>query len=477
MPEKSITDKLQELFVLFESGALTKEEYEKLKVQTIEALKNQQIDYPNIGGTNSPGKGKTVEAQTNEKSDPRKDIKPENPAEIHLNPERKGRIFKYLTVLVLLLVIISGVALINRNKLSKKSNESVQPRSAIENKKGWDEEAAKSIIINELSKFPDWTKIANGDSPEWIHEIVRFEKMNLNKRELMVALVNSKYKFGRQLSVFEFEHHKKWNLTNKSIAFSQGEFSSSTNEKYIYRIALDNYGLILKNTYGIRNSNVIEKYLYAFVKGGFKEIFSAHATVSQMDNDPDFKMNLIAKDDGYYDLESLDDGKGAIYERDKIFLYKFNGNEYVKASNEKSRMNESSIEDSSNFNEIVISILKSYYYDFNNNTRNFDASKFFANQVERYITFKNTTPEAISKYMQTDFIKEFINPDFGFEPDSFSIIQQGDNYVAEYIEVSNCFRKSRQKNQKVRVHVKAILNSNYKITYFSEYDVIENIFY
>ncbi len=127
-------------------------------------------------------------------------------------------------------------------------------------------------------------------------------------------------------------------------------------------------------------------------------------------------------------------------------------------NNEESNKNQYSSGYSSNYKENIVDLIKAYYYDFNNNTRNFDAGKFFADKIELYITMRNTTPDAISKYMQTDFIKEFLNPNFGFEPESFSVTQQGDKYVAEYIESSKCFRNSKQKSQKVRVHVKAIID-------------------
>jgi len=477
MTDRSLTEKIEELYELYKSGALTEDEYNSLKSQMIDSLGDQQLTTPKIVSTPSSTEEKNGETNTIERSESKNEIKPEKSDKLYIGSKKGGRLFQYLTVLILISIVIFAVVLINSNKSLMNSNESSKPKTIKKDNKGWDEEVATSIILNELSEFPDWTKIANGNSHEWTHEIVRFEKMRLNKRELMIVLVNNKFKFGRQLSIFEFEHKRKWNLTNKSIAFSQGEFSTSPNENYLYQIAVDNYGVILKDIYGIRNANVIEKFLYAFVKGEFKEIFSAHATVSQTDSNPDFRIKLIANGDGYYDIESLDDGKGHVYERDKTFLYKFNGNEYVTANLDTSSEKQSSVDRSSNFSETILSVLKSYYYDFNNNTKDFDASKFFADNVEKYITFKNTSAEAISNYMQTDFIKEFINPSFGFEPESFSVTQQGDSYVAEYIEASNCFRKSRQKSQKVRVHVKAIFDSSFKITYFSQYDLIENIFY
>ncbi len=54
--------------------------------------------------------------------------------------------------------------------------------------------------------------------------------------------------------------------------------------------------------------------------------------------------------------------------------------------------------------------LKQYYYDLNH--RRFEAERYFAPKVTRYNTMKDTTPEAIERYLVREFPKQFESFEF-----------------------------------------------------------------
>jgi uncharacterized protein (TIGR02145 family) len=217
-----------------------------------------------------------------------------------------------------------------RDLSTSKNNVLVSDNPVVENKTAvWNNAAATKIIMDELSKY-DWTKIEKDKSYEWNHEIVGFTKISLSNKELMVALVNDKYKFGRDLSIFEFEDRDGWKLRKKSIAFCQGEIvplSNLSNQKNLFTIAPDNYGVLIKSDWGEKNAFIIEKDLYAFINSEFKVIFSINHSFGKIERNPDFELNFITGTDGYYKILTLD--KDDSYS-DTKFRYKFNGVEYVK---------------------------------------------------------------------------------------------------------------------------------------------------
>ena len=176
MTDRSLTEKIEELYELYKSGALTEDEYNSLKSQMIDSLGNQQLTTPKTVGATSSTEGKNGEANTIEKSESQNEIKPVKSDKLYSGSKKGGRLFQYLTVLVLISIVVFAVVLINSNKSLMNSNEPSKPKTIKKDNKGWDEDVATSIILNELSEFPDWTKIANGNSHEWTHEIVRFEK-------------------------------------------------------------------------------------------------------------------------------------------------------------------------------------------------------------------------------------------------------------------------------------------------------------
>jgi type II secretory pathway pseudopilin PulG len=123
--------------------------------------------------------------------------------------------------------------------------------------------------------------------------------------------------------------------------------------------------------------------------------------------------------------------------------------------------------------QAVIAVILKYYSGLNNKT--FDANLYFANNVERFITMTKTSPAAINAYINNSFYKEFVDAHSEMEENSYSVsIPNAGNYNVEYIEQGKCYRSSKHYYQKIRVHVKVVLNSDFKITYFQQYNVIEN---
>ena len=54
--------------------------------------------------------------------------------------------------------------------------------------------------------------------------------------------------------------------------------------------------------------------------------------------------------------------------------------------------------------------LARYYSDLNH--RSFEAARYFAPSIKRYITMKSPTPQAIDRYMQREFPKQFESYEF-----------------------------------------------------------------
>jgi hypothetical protein len=179
----------------------------------------------------------------------------------------------------------------SNDKATANSIPTVQNKAAV-----WDESLATKIIMDELSKYPDWSKMP--------HEIVGFTKISLSKKDLMVAITKSDKNY---LSLFEFEDQNGWKLGEKCIAFN-----SSVDKANLYKIASDNYGLMTIRYEGGAGSSWDHIQLFSFIKGEFKQIFDAPENIK-----------FIPKNEGYYDIETTPKGGQPV-------LYKFNGSEYVQ---------------------------------------------------------------------------------------------------------------------------------------------------
>ena len=55
----------------------------------------------------------------------------------------------------------------------------------------------------------------------------------------------------------------------------------------------------------------------------------------------------------------------------------------------------------------MIRLVETYYRDLNSGS--FEADRYFSGQVQRYFLMKDTTPEALNKYVRTWFPRQFRN--------------------------------------------------------------------
>jgi len=117
--------------------------------------------------------------------------------------------------------------------------------------------------------------------------------------------------------------------------------------------------------------------------------------------------------------------------------------------------------------------IQAYYSDLMNKT--FDATKYFSDKIDRFISIKNTNPNAINSYINSSYYKEFANARSEIERDSFTINKEpGNEYSVEYIENGSCYRTSLKKYQHAIVNVRVMLNDEFKIISFHQYKIIEN---
>jgi hypothetical protein len=317
MTEESISTKLSDLFELHKSGALTKEEYDLLKSQLINAGETKGVEKVIPPLTE---KEPVIETSPIVEAKHEYLVNLENIADnvtSKIIPDKNdlksgSKRITYVTILIVsvLIIILAAIYIFTRNNNIKdsggvsnikrtKENTSVNTAPIVKNKTSvWDEAVATKIIMGELLKYPDWSKLP--------HEIVGFDKINLSNKDLMVAITKTDKNY---LSLFEFEDRNGWKLGKKCFAFN-----SSVDKANLYKIASNNYGLMTIRYEGGAGSSWEHKQLFAFIYGNdeFKQIF---------DTSNDLK--FIIKINGYYDIEATP--KGGQPE-----LYKFNGSEYIQ---------------------------------------------------------------------------------------------------------------------------------------------------
>ncbi len=129
----------------------------------------------------------------------------------------------------------------------------------------------------------------------------------------------------------------------------------------------------------------------------------------------------------------------------------------------------------SDYESKALMVIRSYYSDLK--AKSFDARKYFADKVDRFITMRNTTPPEINNYINTSFYNEFVGSRIEIEDGSVSFNKNGNGeYVLDYIENGNCYRTSKQKNQSTKAKVMVILNADFKIKFFNQYKLLENVY-
>ncbi len=123
----------------------------------------------------------------------------------------------------------------------------------------------------------------------------------------------------------------------------------------------------------------------------------------------------------------------------------------------------------------TINIVKSYFTSLQNKT--FDASNYFAPSVVRFFTMYNTTPSLINNEVNTNFYKEFVNPQSTIDESSVKIISKSnDELIIDFISSSVFYRNSKHKTQHVKTQVKTVFDNQFKIKYYNEYKILENTY-
>lgn len=119
--------------------------------------------------------------------------------------------------------------------------------------------------------------------------------------------------------------------------------------------------------------------------------------------------------------------------------------------------------------------LNAYYADIE--TAPFEASNYFAQQVERYYTLTNTNPSAINQSVNSYHFPEFLNGKTTIQEGSTEVVNIGNNsYELTYLENGSAFRKSKNQKQETKAAVRVRFNSDFKITYFRQEQLLENRF-
>jgi hypothetical protein len=330
MTQSSISTKLTELFELHKSGALTKEEYDLLKSQVINSGKDQETRgvekvIPPLTENESviessheveskpeplPNSVNETDTQTS-KSNPDKN-------DLGKNSRRK----RYSTVIIasISLIVIAAIFFATKKNSSQntkqvsqlnrsEANTSVNTTPiAKNNTSAWDEAKATKIIMDKLKKHP-WDKVNYIDTSKLVHNIMKFTKLSLKDKDVIVALTVSKNGSSERSgvpSLFEFNNQNGWILVKYQVGI--GEFMENVN---LYKIASDDYCLLTSRNEAGMGQSWEHRVLYAFIKGEFKQIF---------DTVQDIK--FITKNNGYYDIEVTPSGG-------QPEIYKFNGSEYT----------------------------------------------------------------------------------------------------------------------------------------------------
>jgi hypothetical protein len=122
-------------------------------------------------------------------------------------------------------------------------------------------------------------------------------------------------------------------------------------------------------------------------------------------------------------------------------------------------------------------ILKQYYRDYNSDERRFDASKYFAQKVDRFINLKNTTPAEITDVIENEFYDEFQESATSIDLKTLVISKLPKGYYqADFEETMSCFRKSKEQHQFIRTKVKVIFDKELKIRYNHQERLLESRF-
>lgn len=360
MAQESISQKLTDLFSLFKSGALSKEEYELLKSQIITDCENydnnieEKVILPLVEKKPLMDSKQRPESITEPQINESKMYSGGIPNDTcKKNNSKKNYIF--MIVAFGLLVIVTVIFLLKNSvdggngmvKNSAISQETISNNSkSSENITDWNEQTATKIILDNLNNFPEWSNYANGETGAWHHEILSYKKVITSNNEYMVALTLS-FNFNRdecfscygQVSYFEFDKSNKWNLSNKSIAFTTGGKGGTPPDKtYIVNIAKNNYGILIEQMVGSQGYETTTSSIYSPINKSLKCILNLITSTSDegAGGQENYKgtLTMISEDKEYFPIELIETGTDSEGKTiDKKIRYEFKGQEYANISN------------------------------------------------------------------------------------------------------------------------------------------------
>jgi hypothetical protein len=441
MNSNSISSKLQELFDLFNSGALTKEEYAILKSELLvgeNTTKAEKIDTPELIAP-------TVQ----------KEEKPSNDFDNTVDKTVKVRRKNIITILAIIGVVLIGVLLyflLNRKE------------------RYWEEKNAKALTMQELANY-DWSGNETWSPSAISHEVLGYKDFYFNNDSIKVGIIQHIHKMDNSdgnscYSIFEFSKNNKWAISNRYIdiikATETEGFLHQVNTDDIKRIGDNQYGLLVLTEEGATANINRTKSLFSFLNNQFEKMLSVtHKFNVMFDDNIDFTFNFLPKDKGYYEIESLDNED---YNSNRKVIYHFNGKEYVK---ENQKVENQQITDNS-INQKVKEIIEKYYSV--SIDRNYsELRNVFTDPIDSFF--------GASNYKVDDLIREQENYSQRFEFQSYSVdynsLKITSDSSQDYYDVNyqlSIIVKNMKSGSRIKYHnsIRMKINSSSKIFYLTE---------
>ena len=114
---------------------------------------------------------------------------------------------------------------------------------------------------------------------------------------------------------------------------------------------------------------------------------------------------------------------------------------------------------------LLVEKVKNYYLDITNNE--FNASNYYADQVDQYITLTDVTPDEINAIFLNK--QDYTNDNVIFDESTFIFQREFENiYYFNYSINYSCFRTRKNKTQTCDVDIEVGFDENYKIKSYKE---------
>jgi len=118
--------------------------------------------------------------------------------------------------------------------------------------------------------------------------------------------------------------------------------------------------------------------------------------------------------------------------------------------------------------ELLSEKIKNYYTDITNNE--FNASNYFADNVDQYINYTNTTPDEINSLFFNK--KDYTNESVIFDESTYVFRRDFDNiYYFNYSINYSCFRTRKNKTQTCDVDIEIGFDEDFKIKSYKELEI------